>query len=87
MVDYRGWTPLHYACIANNKQLIEQLMGAGADKWARYFFDNFFLIPETTACSGTNFLLICLIPSGRFKGGKGGANAPPLAASNVFLRI
>ena len=43
----------------------------------------FFLIPETTACSGTNFLLICLIPSGGFKGGRGGANA----ASNVFLHI
>ena len=35
MVDYRGWTPLHYACIANNEQLIEQLMEAGADIWAR----------------------------------------------------
>ena len=40
MVDCNGWTPLHYACYDDNKELIEQLMEAGADKWARYFFDS-----------------------------------------------
>ena len=40
MVDCNGWTPLHYACIENNRELIEQLMEAGADIWARYFFDS-----------------------------------------------
>ena len=40
MVDCNGWTPLHYACFDNNKELIEHLMEAGADIWARYFFDT-----------------------------------------------
>ena len=38
--DCNGWTPLHYACYDNNKELIEHLMEAGADIWARYFFDG-----------------------------------------------
>ena len=28
-----------------------------------------------------------LVFSGRFRGGKGGASAPPLAASNIFLTV
>ena len=40
MVDCNGWTPLHYACFDSNKELIEHLMEAGADIWARYFFDT-----------------------------------------------
>ena len=28
----------------------------------------------------------CYLGSGRFRGVRGGANAPPLAAGNVFLR-
>ena len=40
MVDCNGWTPLHYACYDDNKELIEQLMEAGADIWARYCCDN-----------------------------------------------
>ena len=40
MVDCNGWTPLHYACWDDNKELAEQLMEAGADIWARYRCDK-----------------------------------------------
>jgi len=56
MVDCNGWTPLHYACYDDNKELIEQLMEAGADIWARYCCDNLINIKN---CNGFNFLIIC----------------------------
>jgi len=31
------YTPLHYACCYNNKELIEVLLEAGADQHARYY--------------------------------------------------
>ena len=34
--DCKGWTPLHYACYDSNKELVKQLLAAGADKCARY---------------------------------------------------
>jgi len=33
--DYNGWTPLHYACFDENKELLQQLLEAGADPTAR----------------------------------------------------
>jgi len=36
---------------------------------------------------GSNFAQVKgIVASGGFRGGKGGANAPPLVASNVLLR-
>ena len=32
-----GWTPLHYACSKNDKDLVQQLLNAGADPNARYY--------------------------------------------------
>ena len=40
MCDYNGWTPLHYACYAREKMLIELFLKAGADTYARYFCDT-----------------------------------------------
>lgn len=34
--DCKGWTPLHYACYDSNKELVKQLLDAGANKDARY---------------------------------------------------
>ena len=33
--DYNGWTPLHYACFNENRELLQQLLEAGADPTAR----------------------------------------------------
>ena len=35
--DFKGWTPLHYACSENNLELVQLLLEAGADPNARYF--------------------------------------------------
>ena len=35
--DIKGWTPLHYACSENNLELIQPLLEAGADPYARYY--------------------------------------------------
>ena len=43
MGDCNGWTPLHYACYDSNKELVEQLLKAGADTWARYFCCKFIV--------------------------------------------
>ena len=34
--EIRGWTPLHYACSNDDKDLVQQLLDAGADPNARY---------------------------------------------------
>lgn len=33
--DNNGWTPLHYACYDNNKELVQQLLKAKPDLYAR----------------------------------------------------
>ena len=33
--DFKGWTPLHYACSDNNLEFVQQLLDAGADRNAR----------------------------------------------------
>ena len=38
--DRKGWTPLHYACFDNNKELVRQLLGAGADPNATYVWED-----------------------------------------------
>ena len=38
--DRKGWTPLHYACFDNNKELVRQLLGAGADPNAKYVWED-----------------------------------------------
>ena len=35
--DYNGWTPLHYACFNENRELLQQLLEAGADPTARWY--------------------------------------------------
>ena len=35
--DFKGWTPLHYACSENNLELIQRLLEVGADPNARYY--------------------------------------------------
>ena len=35
--DCDGKTPLHYACYSNNKELVKQLLQAGADPNARLY--------------------------------------------------
>ena len=35
LCDYVGRTPLHYACYDNNKELLQQLLDAGAVPTAR----------------------------------------------------
>jgi len=35
--ELKGWTPLHYACSNNDKDLVQQLLDAGADPNARYY--------------------------------------------------
>ena len=34
--DFKGWTPLHYACCDNNLEFVELLLAAGANRDARY---------------------------------------------------
>ena len=33
--DFKGWTPLHYACSDNNFELVQLLIDAGADPMIR----------------------------------------------------
>ena len=38
--DRKGWTPLHYGCFDNNKELVQELRDAGADPNAKYVWQD-----------------------------------------------
>ena len=35
IADFKGWTPLHYACSDSNLEFVQLLLAAGADPNAR----------------------------------------------------
>ena len=45
--DNKRRTPLHYACHAKNKELVQQLLRAGANPYARYVLHSATILLET----------------------------------------